>query len=139
MENNKKVVLELLSEEYSVYKFGINHQMNKNIFDNEFVSITKTNDELSIVAISGLLNQFEKKEDNWKVLKIIGILDFSLIGIISTISSILANNGISIFVISTYNTDYIMVKVEKITKTIEILKKNNFEIKNNIFEDKSYN
>jgi hypothetical protein len=55
---------------------------------------------------------------------------FPLTGIISKISSILSNSGISIFVISTYNTDYIMMKIEKIKEVIEILEKNGYEIRN---------
>ena len=64
-----------------------------------------------------------------KILRINGILNFNLVGILSKISTILANENISIFVMSTFNTDYIMVKKENIKNAIEILKKNNYEIK----------
>jgi hypothetical protein len=122
------MVLELLDKEYSIYKFNVKKQIDTNIFNNDFISITKTKDEISIVAISGSFENFDKKEDDWKIFKINGILDFSLTGIISKISTILANSGISIFVISTYNTDYIMVKKNKIEETIKIFEKNNYEI-----------
>lgn len=62
------------------------------------------------------------------MLKIEGILDFSLIGILSKISTILASIKIGIFVVSTYNTDYILVKKENLEKAVEILKKENYEI-----------
>jgi hypothetical protein len=124
----KKIVFELLDNEYSVYKFSTGCQPDKSIFDNDFISITKTKDEISVVAISGSLEHFDKKEDGWKVLKVSGILDFSLIGIISKISTILANSGISIFVISTYNTDYIMVKTEKLRDAIKVLEENGYDV-----------
>ena len=124
------MVLELLKNEYSVYKFDPEYVINGNILTNEFISITRTKDELSIVAQENELNGFLEVENGWKILKINGILNFSLVGILSKISTILANENISIFVMSTFNTDYIMVKKENIKNAIEILIKNNYEIKN---------
>ena len=120
------MTLELLENEYSVYKFGPEYVMNHNVKSSEFFSITKTKDELSIVAKENLFDDYLKVEIGWKILKINNILDFSLIGILSQISTILANENISIFVISTYNTDYIMVKTENVNKAIEALLKNNY-------------
>ena len=73
-----------------------------------------------------MLKHFEKEEGYWKMLKINGILEFSMVGIISKIITLLATQGISIFVISTYNTDYIMVKKDKIEITINILEQNGY-------------
>jgi len=123
------MVLELLENEYSVYKFDPRHIISEDILTNDFISITKTEDELSIIAKENKLNGFLDVENGWKIIKINGILDFSLIGILSKISTILANENISIFVISTFNTDYIMVKKEKIKEAIEILIKNDYEMK----------
>ena len=69
-----------------------------------------------------------KAEKDWRILKIEGILDFSLIGILSKISSILAKSQISIFVISTFNTDYTLIKEEKIKEAISILIEEGYEI-----------
>ena len=57
-----------------------------------------------------------------------GILDFSLIGILSKIASLLAENSISIFAISTYNTDYVFIKEENYQKALDILKHSGYEI-----------
>lgn len=57
------------------------------------------------------------------------MLDFSLIGILSGISTILADNKIGIFAVSTYNTDYILVKEENFIKALEVLAKEGYEIK----------
>jgi hypothetical protein len=123
------MVLELLEKEYSVYKFDPKYILKEEIIFDEFISITKTNEETSIVIQSGKLNEYIKMESGWKILKINGILDFSLIGILSKIGSILAKEKISIFVISTYNTDYIMIKEENIKKAMNVLIKNNYKIK----------
>ena len=130
--HEENMVLELLDKDYSVYQFNVDHQINKNIFDHDFISITKTKNEISVVATTGLFEQFVKREDNWKILKIDGILDFNLTGIISKISAILANNGISVFVISTYNTDYIMIKEDKLEKTIKVLEENEYKVKKSV-------
>jgi hypothetical protein len=122
------MLLELLEEEYSVYKFDKNYSIDINIFKRDFVSVIKTKDEISIVAVSGSIEHYEKNENGWKILKIVGILDFNLIGIISKISTILANENICIFVMSTYNTDYIMIKGKDIEKAIKVLKRNKYEI-----------
>jgi hypothetical protein len=123
------MILELLKEEYSVYQFNPEYAIKENIFTDEFISITKTKEELSIVAPINRFNDFTAAENGWKILKFNGILDFSLIGILNKISGILANENISIFAMSTYNTDYIMVKKEEIKKAIEVLVKNQYEIK----------
>jgi hypothetical protein len=89
--NNGKMVmiLELLEDEYSIFKFNPNFSVKENIFDGEFISVTKTNDEISVVAVSSLSNDYERLEKDWKILKIKGMLDFGLIGILSKISTIL--------------------------------------------------
>jgi len=122
------MTLELLKNEYSVYKFNPEYIVNRNIQTEEFISITKTKHELSIVAQINSFNDFIKAENGWRILKICGTLDFSLIGVLSKISTILACENISIFVISTYDTDYIMIKDKNITPAIEVLSKNEYQV-----------
>ena len=67
-------------------------------------------------------------DDGWKAFRIQGVLDFSLIGILSKISAVLADNKIGIFAISTYNTDYILVKAENYSKALEVLADEGYQI-----------
>jgi hypothetical protein len=69
-----------------------------------------------------------KRDDGWKVFRIQGILDFSLIGILSGIAGILAKESISVFAVSTFKTDYMFVKNRNYEKTMEILKQNGYSI-----------
>lgn len=69
-----------------------------------------------------------QREDGWKGFYIAGELDFSLIGILAKLSGILAGEGIGIFVVSTYNTDYIFVKEENFKAAIRALERNGYEI-----------
>ena len=79
----------------------------------DFLFIGKTEEEIAIVCeTSEAPDATTAREDGWKGFVICGVLDFSLIGILSGISTVLAQNGIGIFAISTYNTDCILVKAE---------------------------
>ncbi len=87
----------------------------------DFYSITRTHDEMSIISIEESVPEDVEKEGGWKAFKIDGVLDFSLIGVISSITGILAEKQISVFVMSTYNTDYVLVKEEEFEKAVEVL------------------
>lgn len=120
--------LEILDNKLKVVKLNTNETIPEVVFKQEFYSITKTNEELSIVVDEDINISSDIVEYNWRAIKIVGTLDFSLIGILSRISTILAQSEISIFAISTYNTDYILLKANKLEKAIEVLKQNNYEI-----------
>ena len=68
------------------------------------------------------------RDDGWKGFRIEGVLDFSLIGILSKLSGILAENKIGIFAVSTYNTDYILVKKENFERALNVLAQEGYEI-----------
>jgi len=88
----------------------------------QFYFIGKTDEEISLVCLTeDTPVHTVEREDGWKGFRIQGILDFSLIGILSEISAILAENEIGIFAVSTYNTDYILVKKENFDRASEAL------------------
>ena len=101
------------------------------------MEIKKINHDFSVckVADYSLVNftgdvpaNVTQRDDGWKGFRIQGILDFSLIGILSKIAEILAQNSISIFAISTYNTDYVLIKKENYQKGLNILKHSGYKI-----------
>ena len=69
-----------------------------------------------------------ERDDGWKGFRIQGTLDFSLIGILSKLSGILADHKIGIFAVSTYNTDYILVKEKNFEKALEVLESEGYSI-----------
>lgn len=82
----------------------------------------KTDEELSLVCKTEDTPQNTvERDDGWRGFRIQGVLDFSLIGILSKLSGILAENKIGIFAVSTYNTDYFFVKEENYEKALSIL------------------
>ena len=88
----------------------------------DFYFIGKTDEELSLVCrTEAAPDRTTDREDGWKGFFFQGVLDFSLIGILSRISGILAENNIGIFVVSTFNTDYILVKEENLSRAVRLL------------------
>ncbi|MCI2061413.1 MAG: ACT domain-containing protein [Eubacteriaceae bacterium] len=88
----------------------------------EFCFVGKTDEEKSLVCLTEYVPQDTiERDDGWKAFRIQGVLDFSLIGILSKISEILAAKQIGIFAVSTYNTDYILVKAGNYEKALRAL------------------
>jgi len=87
----------------------------------DFFSITKTEDELSIVCLEEKVPKELKGEKGWRCLKVEGPLDFALTGILSSLAGPLAQAKISVFAISTFDTDYIMIKKENLQNAIAVL------------------
>lgn len=95
----------------------------------EFYFIGKTDEELSLVCrTEDTPLSTTDREDGWRGIRIQGVLDFSLVGILSKLSGILAENQIGIFAVSTFNTDYILVKAEDFERAIRVLATAGFAI-----------
>ena len=90
--------------------------------DSEFFFIGKTDEEISLVCrTEDTPQETVERDDGWRGFRISGVLDFSLIGILSKLSGILAEKKIGIFAVSTYNTDYILVKAGDCGRAAEAL------------------
>lgn len=88
----------------------------------DFTFIGKTDEELSLVCpTKAVPADTVAREDGWRGFRIQGVLDFSLTGILSRLSGLLAEEGIGLFAISTYNTDYILVKQENLDRALRTL------------------
>lgn len=95
----------------------------------EFYFLGKTDEEISLVCktADAPVNALERS-DGWKAFRVQGILDFSLVGILSEISAILAENEIGIFAVSTFNTDYILVRKGDFERALNALKEKGYRI-----------
>ena len=95
----------------------------------DFYFIGRTDEELSLVCrTESTPANTIAREDGWRGFRIEGTLDFSLIGILAPITTILAENKIGIFAVSTYNTDYILVKAENFDRAMEALSAAEYEV-----------
>lgn len=118
--------LKIIDKEFAICKVEDFSQINLN---DEFIFVGKTDNELSVVCeMESIPNNCTHTDRGWIGFRIQGELDFSLIGIISKLSAILAENKIGIFTVSTYDTDYILVKKENIEEAKEALRDNGYII-----------
>ena len=114
-----EMVLKKIEHKLSVCKVTDISDIDLN---SDFYFIGKTDEELSLVCKTDAVpyNTIER-DDGWRGFRIQGVLDFLLIGILSKLSGILAEHKIGIFAVSTYNTDYILVKEENFDRAMEAL------------------
>lgn len=119
--------LKIINQDFSICKVEDLSQID---YSDKFCFISKTDEELSLVCSTNSVPENAIECDNgWKAFRIQGVLDFSLIGILSRISTLLAENRIGILAMSTYNTDYILTKEENFDKSIKILERDGYVIK----------
>ena len=88
-----------------------------------FTSVTRTSDELSIVCAEANIPEEVKSDRGWRCFKIEGPLDLSLTGVLSSLLGPLAEAKVNILAISTYDTDYLLVKEEKAGRAVEVLRR----------------
>lgn len=120
--------MKVLSGSYSVHQLSCNSIVPAAVYQEEFFSITQTDEELSIVCDSRIDLDSEKREDEFACLQVLGTLNFDLVGILAGITSCLSSAGVSIFAISTYNTDYILLKASKLEPATKALEEAGYQI-----------
>lgn len=118
-KRSNKMEIKIIEHDFTICKVENFSKIN---FSSEYCFTGKTDEENSLVCrTEDVPDNATGRDDGWKAFRIQGILDFSLIGILAKISALLAENEIGIFVISTFNTDYVLVKSENYTKALNVL------------------
>ena len=123
MQQLKFIILE---GSYSLCRLQANDAIPSWVYDSSFYTVSKSADELSIVCESKFVPVEIKKNDGWKLLKIDAVLDLSLTGITAKFSKPLADAGINLCVIATFDTDYVMVQEEKLSIAAKALQDEGF-------------
>lgn len=118
----------LLSQTLTVHRLPPDAEIPATALDNPFSAITRTNDELSIVVPESVEVTSDSSESGWACFKVEGPLDFGLVGILAGIASALAEAGVSIFALSTFETDYVLVKREQVEVAVEALTSAGYQI-----------
>ncbi|MCU0493429.1 MAG: ACT domain-containing protein [Chloroflexaceae bacterium] len=114
--------LNLLPETFAICRFAPGAALPAWALAGDFFAITRTADELSVVCTQGLVPAETVASRDWRCLKVAGPLDFSLTGVLASLAGPLADAGISIFAISTYDTDYLLVKTDKLEAAVAVLR-----------------
>ena len=120
--DSTKIVLSILEETYIIHKLDQSTNLPEELMGCEFYSLSNSQEEMSLVCPEQILIQSENNSPNWKCLKVAGPLDLNLTGILAGLSDTLANAKISIFAISTFETDYVLIQKQVLETAKSALK-----------------
>jgi uncharacterized protein len=115
------MLLTLLDQTFAVHQLAPNAEVPALALESPFFAITRTNEELSLVLPEEVEIESEKSVGGWVCFKVEGPLEFGLVGILAGISSALAAQKVPIFALSTFDTDYVLVKREQVRAAHEAL------------------
>jgi|SRR6476620_3056165 hypothetical protein len=111
----------VLPEEFAVARLEPSDAIPAWAMQGPMFSATRTRDELSIVCAAPQLPLHVPAERGWRCLRVAGTIDFAVTGVLASIAGPLANAGVSIFAISTYDTDYVLVREHALAAAITAL------------------
>ncbi|RDV27549.1 ACT domain-containing protein [Alteromonas aestuariivivens] len=123
-----KQTLEILPQEFTIHSLDGNAQIPAAVLKSPLYFVGKTSDELSIVVPSDVTVDSLESDEHWRALELIGPLHLSMVGIMAQIGDVLAKAKISIFVISTFETDFFLVKSTKLQDAVTALKKAGYRV-----------
>ena len=123
-----RMTLAVHTRQYTIHSFSPSAQLPSEVFAQEVYFIGKTEEGLTLVISSEVKLDSLEQESGWCCLEVLGPLGFSMTGILSKVSGTLADAQISIFALSTFDTDYILVKKNRLTSAIAALKKAGYQI-----------
>ncbi len=121
--------LTILSDTFAICRLSADEIVPEWAMIGEFVSITHTHDELSIVCAEENVPLEVKADRDWRALKVEGPLDLALTGILASLAHPLAQAQINLFAVSTFDTDYLLVKEYNLTRACEVLRETGFVVK----------
>ncbi|MGH3623101.1 MAG: ACT domain-containing protein [Sciscionella sp.] len=121
----KQLTLDIWAEEYAVYRLPTGTELPVRLFDSSrpgLVSVTRTRQETSIVCPADLAGTGEYVERGWRAMTVRGPLEFTLTGIMAALSGALAAAGVTLFALSTYDTDHVLVKQADLQRAVLALR-----------------
>jgi hypothetical protein len=119
--------LHLLAGSYAVSRLSP-HEPLPDWARGELLALVRTPDELSIVSAADSVPESVRSEPGWRVLRVAGPLDFSLIGILAGLTGALARAGVAVFALSTFDTDYLLVREHDLERALRALESDGHRI-----------
>ena len=123
MAKSPQLKLTVLPGAFCIHRLAPTATVPEEALAGEFSCICRTAEELSIVCADTHVLDSDRRDAGWSCLQVIGPLDFGMTGVLANLATLLANAGISIFAISTFDTDYILVKADKLARAVAVLEK----------------
>lgn len=126
--SSKGLHLSLLDGHMSVCRLEPTSEIPDWAATGDFFSVTRTTDELSVVCPEGSVPEDGRCEGGWRALKLAGPFEFSEVGVLASVTTPLAEAGVPIFAISTFDTDYVLVKEERLDLAVAALRRRSHEV-----------
>ena len=118
--------IKVMKREFSVCKVD---DISRVDFTDRYCFLGKTDEEISVICSTrNAPEETVARSDGWRAFRIQGELEFSLIGLVSELTGILAEAKISVLTVATYNTDYLLVKAENLERALELLAEQDYKI-----------
>ncbi len=124
-----KQTLQVLDDTFAIHSLDVTQAIPSQVLQCDVYFIGKTFDELSLVVPQKLTIEAEETDHDWRVLEVLGPLNLSMVGIMAEIGGVLAKAKVSIFVVSTFETDYVLVKQGSLDTAIDALKAAGYKFK----------
>ena len=125
----QKPALTVLDGEFTIHRYAPTTPVPSAVFESSFYWLGKTTGELSVVCDSAIALSAERNEPGWSCLEVSGPVDFGVTGLIADLSAVLASAGIGVFVLSTFDTDYVLVKSETLRQAERALRDAGHEVR----------
>ena len=123
-----KLSLTLLDQTFTIHRLKPEENIPDHALESPFLAITRTDEELSLVLPESVEIESGKSDPGWSCFKVEGPLEFGLVGVLARISSLLAKAGVPIFALSTFDTDYILVKREQVRAARDALTSGGYSV-----------
>jgi len=124
-----RLTLTVLADTFAICRLDAHAAIPAWATTGRFFSITRSSDELSIVCLESLVPEGIQGERDWRSLQVAGPIPFTTVGVMASLVQPLAVGGISVFAISTFDADYLLVKATDLPRTIEELRQNGHSIR----------
>ena len=126
--------LTVLGERLSICRLNAGEEVPVWATGASFFSVTRTREELSMVCPEEVVPEGISRERGWRALKLEGPFDLSMVGILASVASPLAEAGASIFAVSTFDTDHVLVREGQLDLAVEALREHGHEVRGGTYE-----
>lgn len=126
MQSERTLIV--LPDTYAVCRLSSAASIPVWAMEGEFFSITRTAQELSIVCRQDVVPEAIQCERGWRCLQLAGPIPFSVVGVVASLTVPLAVAGIGVFVLSTYDTDYLLAKQRDWTAAVDVLRRQGYTV-----------
>ncbi len=123
-----KQTLAALPERFTIHSLPVDAPVPPQVLNTPVFFIGKTHEELSIVVPESVHIESQESDANWRVLEVLGPLQLSMVGIMAQIGNVLANAKISIFIVSTFETDFFLVKQKDLSSAASALERDGYKV-----------